>query len=214
MTLPDLLLQGVYARLAWGVVLAAVLVCGVLRAYPFSPVRLALVIAAALGLMWLPGEASPAHWLGLAFQRPSGLLAGLCVAALVRSARPARADPTPVLVPALAAVLAVGGAVLYADAAGWLSAGIYGAGFGPLGAPLAGIGVGLLATGLIARGVHRETAAVLLASAALFALLRLPSGNFFDAMLDPFLWCWAMWCLLSRASRRARLWHRQRLVQP
>ncbi|KAF1048185.1 MAG: hypothetical protein GAK34_02165 [Delftia tsuruhatensis] len=72
--------------------------------------------------MALPGPASAAWHLGLAFQYPSGLLCGLCLVFLL---------PLPA-----AAVLAALGTALYLDAFGLLAGGSYYAGFGPTAAPL------------------------------------------------------------------------------
>ena len=206
MTLPELELQFAYARLAWGAVLAALIVCAALGARRFGSLRLAGAIGLTMGVMWLPGQASPAHWLGLAFQSPSALLTALCVAALVRRARHAAPNPAPLLPPWLACCLGAVGALLYADATGWVLLGVYPAGFGSPAAPAAASAIGLIATGLVLAGRQRETGAALLAAAALFAFARLPSGNLFDAMLDPFLWCWAVWAALARVWAGVLRW--------
>ncbi len=85
MDLPELGLQWVYARIAWGVVCASLVwIC-----LPASATARARAIAACVAMlsMWLPGTASPAHWLGLVFQYPSVTLAVCCaVVALNRAA--------------------------------------------------------------------------------------------------------------------------------
>ena len=52
------------------------------------------------------------------------------------------------------------------------------------------------------RGHARGSAASLLGAFALFSLLRLPSGNLWDAVIDPLLWAWAVVALLVAALRR------------
>lgn len=185
--------QALYARLAWGVVLSVLVVWAMWRTRESLPGRSAAAILLVMGAMWLPGPASPAHWLGLAFQSPSCLLVALCVAALARRVRPGATRTPRLMTPALAHALAGGGALLYADATGWLTIGLYASGFSPVVAPVAGLALGLLGTAWIVTGSNRGTGLPLLAAGALFAFLRLPTGNVFDAVIDPFLWGWALW---------------------
>jgi hypothetical protein len=213
MTLPDLATQAVYARCAWGVVLAAVVVALVRTRVPAmlrtpmhagsTTARLLLLVAACLAVMWLPGAASPAYWLGLGFQSPSALLLALCAVALVRRVAAPSVAPTPLLGTVPAAVLAVLGAALYADAVGWLAWGLYAVGFAPLAGPAATVTMALLAALWVATGRQRDTGIALLAAAAVFAFWRLPSGNPFDMLIDPLLWGWAL----------VALWRRQRVVR-
>ena len=197
-------MQAVYARLAWGVVCAALVVC-VMGRTEARPGRWALAVLPTMGAMWLPGPASPAHWLGLAFQSPSGLLAALCATGLIRRFRPDATGTSALFPPELALTLVGVGVLLYADAVGWLMIGLYAAGFTPVVAPVAGLALGLLGTAWVLAGLNRGTGLALLAAAALFAFLRLPTGNVFDTMIDPFLWGWALWVVLVRlrAARRA-----------
>ena len=79
MSLPDLALQIAYGRLAWALVAAALL----LAVLPAVAQKTKLLIVAALvAWMMLPGAASPAYWLALALQYPSGLLTGCAVVSL------------------------------------------------------------------------------------------------------------------------------------
>lgn len=199
MTLPDLALQAVYGRLAWAVVLAAVLIALWPRARSHSRALVPVLLCGTVLLMLLPGAASPAWWLGLALQYPSGLLAFLCLVFLHARwlGRPAGAVlPLP-----LAATLALAGAVLYLDAIGWLALGVYYAGFGPLAAPvLAVLGVAGCAL-LLMRGQGGPANVALLCALLLFCLLRLPTGNLWDAVLDPLLWAWALTSLVRRGWR-------------
>ena len=203
MSLPDLAFQIVYGRLAWGIVLLSLLLA-LPAALPFSwrPGRrtLAGAGAAIALLMCLPGSLSPAYGLGLAFQYPSGLLVGCCLLGL--HAR-WRKEPVPVLMPvSLAAPLAIAGTALYLDAMGLLAQGYYYAAFGAVGAPLLAL-LGVAGCALaIARGQGRGRTAVLLGALLLYTLLRLPTGNLWDAVLDPLLWAWAVMALVRHGVRR------------
>lgn len=199
-TLPELSLQFVYARLAWALVLAAVL-AGLWPASWRLPRRaLGATLAGCLLLMFLPGSASPAWHLGLAFQYPSALLAGLCLVKLHARWRNA-SGPIPAALPVpLAAALAVTGVLLYLDAFGLIAGGYYYAGFGgraALGAVLLAAVCALAVT----RGRHIPQAAAILGALALFSFARLPSGNLWDALLDPLLWGWALVTLAGAALR-------------
>jgi hypothetical protein len=208
MTLPELSLQFVYARLGWALVLAALL-AGLWPASWRLP-RRAVGAAVALCLlpMFLPAAASPAWHLGLAFQYPSALLVGLCLVKLHARWRSA-SGPIPAALPVpLAAALAVTGVLLYLDAFGLIAGGYYYAGFGgraALGAVLLAAVCALAVT----RGRNQPQTVAILGALALFSFARLPSGNLWDALLDPLLWGWALVVLLRAAlavllRRRAR----------
>ena len=212
MNLPDLSLQMLYGRLGWAIVLAT-LVCALWRrSAPMSRVALAAVLALALAAMALPGELSPAWWLGLAFQYPSALLVGCCLLRLAERWHGIRRSQ--VMPQALAGVLVVSGALLYLDAVGFLARGFYYAGFGQAAAPLLGIAAAIVCVVAIVRGHARGPAASLLGALALFALLRLPTGNLWDALIDPLLWAWAVTVLLAAALRRTGRRASDRLAEP
>ena len=200
MSLPDLALQIFYGRLAWGIVLLALLAALVPARWRLGRRTMALAAGGMFLLMVLPGSLSPAYGLGLALQYPSGLMVGCCLLGL--HAR-WRNEPVPVLMPvSLAAPLAIAGAALYLDAMGLLAQGYYYAAFGAVGAPLLAL-LGVAGCALaIARGQGRGHAVVLLGALLLFSLLRLPSGNLWDAILDPLLWAWAVFALVRHALRR------------
>ena len=201
MNLPDLSLQILYGRLGWAIVIATVVCALWRRAAPMSRGALTSVVALSLAAVALPGELSPAWSLGLAFQYPSGLLVGCCLLRL--SERWHGIRRSQVMPQTLAGVLAVSGALLYLDAIGFLARGFYYAGFGAGLAPALAI---LGAAGCvlaIVRGHARGPAASLLGALVLFSLLRLPTGNLWDALLDPLLWGWALATLLVGAVRRS-----------
>lgn len=205
MQLPDFALQIAYGRLGWAIVAAAVASAAVgalwRGARPPSRAVLAATLAGAAGLMLLPGELSPAWWLGLAFQYPSGLLVGCCLLRLFERWHGLRRSN--VMPQALAGTLAVTGALLYLDAVGFLARGFYYAGFGPSAMPLLAAAGAVACLAAIVRGHGRGPASSLLGAIALFSLLRLPSGNLWDALLDPLLWSWAVVTLVLGALRRS-----------
>ena len=207
MNLPDLMLQIVYGRLAWALVASALL----LALLPVAARRTkVLIVAATVALIALPGPASPAYWLTLALQYPSGLLLGFAVMAL--RARWHGRQPRFAMRPGLALGLAAIGLLLYLDTFGVLALGLYYGGFNPVAAPLlacaAAVGFAVNAW----RGHAAAPSAAMLMALLLFSVLRLPTGNLWDALLDPLLWSWALGSTIVAARRRLagrRALHRQ-----
>lgn len=226
MSLPDLALQIVYGRLAWALVAAAILLAWLpalspklfstflskLSAKP-APTAAArarrstmVVVGASLLLMVLPGAASPAYWLTLVFQYPSALLVGCSLVSL--HARWLGRPASFVMPAGVALPLAAAGLLLYLEAFGVLALGLYSGGFGAVVAPLLACAAAIACAVAIVRGHATGTAAALLIAVLLFSLLRLPSGNLWDALLDPLLWAWALGSVAvavvrQRAARRA-----------
>lgn len=199
MELPSLDLQFFYGRVAWATVLAALLAALLPAAWRRSRRVVAGVLLGAGAIVALPGQASPAYWLVLAFQLPSALLLGCCLLKL-SMARPG-APAVAALPTSLAATIAVTGLVLYLDAFGLLSLGLYYWGFSPTAAPvLALVAAALCAFAAIA-GRARPHALLALGALALYSILRLPTGNLWDALLDPLLWGWALVSLGIKAVR-------------
>ena len=190
------------------------------------PLRARRLLAASLALWtFLPGPLSPDYWLGLAFHGPSLSAMLLCACYLWRLLRPAvSAVPavpvsggdsgagmqvsgvaTPVA-PGFARseALLLGAAVLlgYAlllDTFAVLPLELYAWGFSPA------LLLGLLALSLLpwlvrGRAVGRASPALWLVplSLLLFADTRLPTGNVWDALLDPWLWLLLQLALLRR----------------
>lgn len=201
MNLPDLAIQILYGRLGWAIVVAT-LVCALWRrSAPMSRTALLAIMAGAVGAMSLPGELAPSWWLGLAFQYPSGLLVGCCLLRLAERWNGIRRSQ--VMPQVLAGVLAITGTLLYLDALGTLSFGLYYAGFGAVAVPALAILAAIGCMLAIVRGHARGPAASLLGALVLFSLLRLPTGNLWDALLDPLLWVWAVVTLTAGALRRS-----------
>ena len=210
MNLPHLLWQNAYGRVGWTLVLAALVLAVMALRRPPSRRTVVAVLATLGTLMCLPGPWSPVHWIGLAFQRPSALGIALCAMSL-EARWSGRADRRTMPCP-LAGALAVAGGLLYLDASGWISRGLYPSGFGPVGAPVAGLLIGGVAAGFLVTGRHAAHAVALLAAVLVFALWRLPTGNLWDAMIDPFVWVWALVVLVRRVPRPQRRRLRQARV--
>jgi hypothetical protein len=190
--------------LGWALVLACVAVL-FLRKHALA-VRAAAATVLALWAL-LPGEASPSFWLGLAFQSPSWLGCGLAVLGLWRGLSVATPAPwTQGGARALTGAPRVGawagvwlGYVLLLDTLGFLPLQVYAWGFSPW-ALAAVLVVSLLPFVLGARGVAAWMAPLALLC---FAATRLPTGNVWDAVLDPLTWLVLHALLLVRARARS-----------
>ena len=197
--LPAPLVFRLYLDLAWGLVLA-VLALAFLSRRKLDP-RLQVWLPPVL-LLWclLPGALSPAYWLGLALRAPSGLLVLLCAWALWRHYRPQTPGPAPLqtLRPWAWPLVALGW-VLLLDTFALLPFSLYAWGFAPA---LLG---GLALLGLLPALLRGQLAMPVLWLGALMLhlLLRLPTGNAWDAMLDPALWIWLQVDALRRWRQRA-----------
>lgn len=190
MNLPELEWQVAYGRIAWAVVLPAAGLALARRWTPVSRGAIACALLAAAALVALPGAASPVYWLGLAFQWPSAMCVGLCLIAL-RAQWQGRSSAV-VLPPALAAVAAIAGALLYLDASGWIAVGLYFSGFSGQGGSAIALLLGLPCVVAFARSEWRPQATAVLGALLAFMVLRLPTGNLWDALLDPFVWVWSL----------------------
>ena len=187
--LPSLTGMRVALHVFWALVLgsATMLISHKLpRAY-----RLGLTIF-VMSWTLLPGTASPAYWLGLAFQTPSLTSAVICLVWLV-SRRPwvqtgdAHLGGHPI--GWLAAVGMVLGWVLLLDTLAWLPVSVYAWGFSS--AAFACVAAGVTVAWVVGVRAHVGSMfgpTVVLCVLALFALTRLPTGNVWDALMDPWLW--------------------------
>ena len=168
--------------------------------------------AAGLVVFWtlLPGEFSPAFWLGLAFQTPSAMSVLLCLGWLwrVHGQAPEVAGRT-VSKRAwrwLAALGIVLGWVLLLDTLAWWPLSVYAWGFSAAAVGAVAL-VAVLLWGIFGQAVW----ALPLGALALFVATRLPTGNVWDALLDPWLWVALQggWLLIW-----LRRWRAARLVSP
>lgn len=184
--LPDALAMRLAMHCVWAIALASAAM--LLATRLARPYRLALVLVVFLWTL-LPGELSPAYWLALAFQTPSLMSAVICLYWLVPRVwrAPVAAVHGPQLQGAGLKILAVLGVVLgwvllFDTFAAWQLS-VYAWGFGSIAFGVAAICAALL---WLALGSTASTLALLVL--ALFALTRLPTGNVWDALLDPWLW--------------------------
>jgi hypothetical protein len=195
--------------LGWAVVLAAL---GAWLTQRFS-VRTRRLVAAVLAV-WalLPGPFTPDYWLGLAFHAPSLTSMLLCGWWLRRSlfgVRHAQSEPEasshalwPVLLVGLGLVV---GYVLMLDTFAVLPWEVYAWGFSPM-LLLVLLLVSLLPW--VLGGPSQRTAAVpawvLPVALLLFAGSRLPTGNVWDAVMDPLLWLYLHGVAIRAIYRRIR----------
>lgn len=179
-----------WLHLGWSVVLAWLAAWWVPRR-PWTAALLAALWA------WAPGAYSPAYWLGLAFQAPSVVTVLLCAGGLWPRWRAGDTEqnaltprlPTDRRVLALAVLGALTGWVLLLDTFALLPLPIYAWGFGPLAVGL----IAMLATLPWVVGPRGDSAqgwrlVVVPLAVLVLVVWRLPSGNAWDAVLDPGLW--------------------------
>jgi hypothetical protein len=190
--LPGMAFTAFANAFAWALVLGWLFASLAARAP--VPVRRALVFAA---LVWglVPGAISPSYWLGLTFRAPSLMTCLIVFGALWHSIGPQvrwlqanrNRPPRRLQWQALAALIL--GYILFLDTLALLPLQIYAMGFSPLC---------LIALGLVSvypwvfpcRTASGQGANffVLPLALLLFVLTRWPSGNVWDAVLDPCLW--------------------------
>ncbi|MBK6594014.1 MAG: hypothetical protein IPG23_15555 [Burkholderiales bacterium] len=206
--LPTALAMQIWLHLGWSVVLASVGAGVVSRYWPGTAGRLELRhwgAALVLALWaWVPGPYSPAYWLGLVFQAPSIVAVLLCDGFLRKRFLASRSAPAAVHEPnrfrlslVLAGVLL--GWALLLDTFALLPLQLYAWGFSPVTLALV-----LLVTLLPwLAGVSPRHSRWWVSPVALlvFVVVRLPSGNVWDAVLDPCLWL-ALHGYLLRAAWR------------
>ena len=194
--LPSLGAMSLWRSMGWALVLASLAWNGALglgRLPARWRASLALLLAVA---MLLPGSLGLAYWLGLAFQAPSLVSVGLAVLGLLPMQRP-RLGAGHLRVWSLATVVL--GWLLLLDTLALLPVFLYPWGYGP---PALMTLLGL-AMALPAFRVTRPAGWAALAVALVFVVTRLPSGNLWDALLDPWLWLLSHALLLRAMFRRA-----------
>ena len=170
-------------------------------------------------MVWtvLPGAVSPAYWLGLAFQTPSLMSAVICLGWLLGGALPfdpssnsgqatLRANGNEGIGPVfeipgtalkiLSLIGVVLGWVLLLDTLALLPVSIYAWGFNSAAVAAVAVCAALLWVALGSVG-----AALPLLVLTLFVFSRLPTGNLWDALLDPWLWLALQVGWLTRVAR-------------
>ena len=196
----------VWLHLGWGVVLAWLGAClaGWLFAEHKHDVQVKWVTALALAAWaWVPGPGGAAYWLGLAFQAPSATSVLMCAALLAMRLRVTGSNRATRLFYDTARSLggtalwlawmgALLGWALLLDSFAVLPLQLYAWGFSPAALFLVivmallpwAVGCSNSGSGLVAPGFVVPVAALV------FVVWRLPSGNVWDAILDP--WAWLM----------------------
>lgn len=169
---------------------------------------------ASVVMAWtlIPGTTSPAYWLGLAFQTPSLSTCAISLVYLIRTGRPTVAPghvlerSAVTLRLALSCTAVLLGWLLLLDTLAALPVSVYAWGFSA--AACAGVAalVVLLWASLSAASRHSMPwgleAALITTVLSLFVWTRLPTGNVWDAVLDPWLWIALHWYAIKQWSRR------------
>jgi hypothetical protein len=199
----------------WAVLLGcAVMAVGLAQSWPRN-VRVGLAVAVALWAL-VPGPLSPTYWLGLAFQIPSLMTVLICLG-WVRSAWRADAQsqsqsqsPTQGLkmLGLMGAMGVLLGWLLLLDTLALLPFSVYRWGFGTvaLAVIVAGVALAVCLPWRMRRAASTGwggTGLVLIAL-AVFVLTRLPTGNLWDALIDPWLWLALQGGWLARGWRYLR----------
>ena len=193
----------------WAIVLGsgALLLAGKLA----RPYRLGLAL---LVMAWtlVPGTASPAYWLGLAFQTPSLTSAVICLGWVycclrIEQGPGAAIRPHVHALKFLAGMGVVLGWVLLLDTLAWLPVSVYAWGFSSAAVGAVAVFATLLWGVLGVVDVNRRTPGLVglvlpLSVLTLFVLTRLPTGNLWDALIDPWLWVALQLGWLISAARR------------
>ena len=204
--LPDPFWLRCYMVLGWAVLMAWLSNAVVARLRPAWNAGTRQLLAAVLAL-WtvLPGPMSPGHWLGLAFQSPSMSSIILGVLAL-RSSISGRRAPAAVCTGGVSSLLWSGAGVLLGylllfDTLALLPWSLYPAGFSS-STMLMLLAVSVLPW--VFAGRRAGCTGFWLALALLTcSLTRLPSGNVWDALIDPWLWVVLQVYLLRRVFSRS-----------
>lgn len=195
--LPDPAAMRLALSISWAVVLGAgSFWAGARLSLPY---RWCLSLLVALWAL-VPGSASPTFWLGLAFQAPSLMTVALCwLWVYSKAGRRSESDISGLSVQALdlkiALFLGVAlGWVLLLDTLAWWPVSVYAWGFSSAALGAVAILSVVVWTGSKPRAPgSRVSAGVVLGVLALFVLTRWPSGNLWDALLDPWLWIALQW---------------------
>ncbi len=202
--LPAAWLQALWLRLGWGLVLAC-LGYWALRALPVRPVLRYSAILTLTAWALVPGCGSISHWLGLAFQAPSSATVLYCC--VVLRTRPRQDAAALSALPITAWMGLALGWVLLLDTFALLHLlpfSLYARGFSPAAAPLLAL---LLLLPWVLTGQQPDIDVGVAGGAlVLFVLLRLPSGNVWDALLDPLLWL----ALHTRAIQTLRAYYKKK----
>lgn len=197
-------------HIGWALVLGAVS-ARLLRQTQFS-LRVGITLL-VMAFCMLPSQWSPSWWLGLACQTPSLVLQSLCGIYLYQQwCMRDRVVPSGVTEttswPITLLLIGIGiGWLLALDTFALLTVQLYPIGFTPY-AVLGALFFACLLQLISARSDHalqrhhyRLLAVVVLISILVHLITRLPTGNLWDALIDPWLWVLAHWFALSRLKK-------------
>ena len=207
---PSLTMASMDRHLGWALTLTAVTLFILQRA----PQVVRFGVGAALFLIALvPATWSVSHWLGLAYQTPSLVAQGLALIYLVRiflvrgvglHEQVSTDDKWPISILLVGSVM---GWILVLDTFAIFPISLYAFGYSKevavLGLVLASSFWLISMRRLDSHGCRRarDLATVLALAIAIHTFTRLPSGNAWDAMLDPWLWIVVQGALLVRIVR-------------
>ena len=203
--LPSLVWQQGWLCAGWSVVIAWL---GAWFVGRWTTRKDAKVAIATCGAVWvgLPGSLGGAYWLGMAFQAPSVTTVLLCALLWLRVVLwPAQPDSLRKAWPPQLLVLALCGAVLgwalLLDTLGVFSGSLYHWGFGAA-APGIALSVVALPWVIGKKALPGRCIAWLAIAILCFVVLRLPTGNLFDALLDPWLWFYLQFALIQQWTKK------------
>ena len=187
--LPHDTVQGLGLLLSWGLVLATSAVWALRRWSRITPVQSKVLLAALIAWCFMAGPVAPSYWLGLAFQVPSLGTVLLCIWYLRNFWRgqPTSQEFSRGLLTICGAGVLIGWLLLL-DMLAWLPWQIYAMGFSPL-VVAALLFIALLPWMLLGRSAMSDDRTWIAPLAVvIFVAIRWPSGNVWDAVLDPWLW--------------------------
>lgn len=201
--LPSLALMRMARYQGWAIVLA----CIVLWVGVRWPRWLQRGLAALL-FVWvmLPGPVSPAFWLGQAFQMPSLmtiLVCGVYLVLILKTGSFRVSDPAQGRVLQWTSLCGIVlGWLLLLDTFAVFPLSLYSAGFSPAATGVAALLAALPWMIFGPQHPWRVVSYLLGVVLLLYVLLRLPTGNLWDALLDPLLWIALQLSWLVRGVRR------------
>jgi hypothetical protein len=205
--LPALVWQQGWMSAGWSVVLAWLGAWSASRWSTRQDVKAAVAIGLAVWV-WLPGPWGGAFWLGLAFQAPSvttvllcAFLGGRMLLFPVLPYKVRQMWSSHVLFLALCGVALGWGLLL--DTLGVWSGSFYNWGFGAA-APAIAFGIAALPWVIAKKAFPHQGVVVIAIATLFFAILRLPTGNLFDALIDPWLWCSLQFALIQQWRHRSK----------
>jgi len=190
--LPSTLMSWLGMRVSWAIVLA-----NIVLQFSHSQtvgVRRWIVLLAVIYAI-VPGPVSITYWLGLAFQSPSiaSVLLSLVFLSkdllLTKDGGRDEESKLKVWINIQAAILIVVGYLLLLDTFAILPFQMYRFGFGQV--PLLAIALIAFINLFICRKKYSSSKAngvLIVVGVFIFAATRLPTGNIWDAILDPWLW--------------------------